>query len=154
MKFSGRNCTAILAFALLFTGRFVTVARAGDADKDGQKKLDGVWVVESILRDPREKNPGEGKGVRCIVSGTKVVAKLPGDDNPAGTLIIKIDPTAKPKAIDLRPQGEKETIPAIYELDGDTLKVCWGAVGKERPKELASKPGSGQSVIELKREKR
>jgi uncharacterized protein (TIGR03067 family) len=144
----------ILAFAVLLAGCSAAVSGAGDTAQDEQKKLDGVWVVQSVLRDPREKNPDQGKGIRCVVSGTKVVAKLPGNDDPAGTLIIKIDPTVRPKAMDMRPQSEKDTILAIYELNGDTLSVCWGPLAKERPTEFASKPGSGHSLVVLKREKR
>ena len=44
---------------------------------------------------------------------------------------------------------------AIYELDGDTMKICANTPGdKERPKEFTSKPGSGHINIVLKREKK
>ena len=142
------------AFILLITGCSIALSGGCDTDKHEQKKLDGTWVVESFLRDPREKNSEErGKGVRCVIEGTKVVAKLPGEDNPAGTLIIKIDPTEKLKTMDIQPEGEKDTIFAIYELEGDTLRVCISPVGKERPTEFASKPGTGHALVVLKREK-
>jgi uncharacterized protein (TIGR03067 family) len=109
--------------------------------------------VESIVRDPRETDPNEGKGIRCIINGQKVVAKLSGDDKPAGALTLKIDSTKKPKTMDIRPEGERDTILAIYELTGDTLRVCWSPAGKERPTDFASKPGSGCSFVVLKRAK-
>ncbi len=144
----------ILAIAVLLTSCSAAVGSVGDAAQEEHKTLDGVWVVESVLRDPREQDPDRGKGIRCIVSGTKVVAKLPGNDKPAGTLIIKIDPTVEPKAMDLRPEGEKDTVFAIYERNGDTLKVCWSPLGEKRPEELTSKPGSGHTLVVLKRETR
>jgi hypothetical protein len=55
--------------------------------------------------------------------------------------------------MDLQPQGEKGGILAVYELKGDTLRVCWAPLEKPRPTEFASKPGSGYSLVELKREK-
>ena len=144
----------LFVFILLITGCSVAVSRGSDTAKHEHKKLDGTWVVESVLRDPREKNSEErGKGIRCVIEGAKVVAKLPGDDNPAGTLIIKIDPTKKLKTMDIRPEGEKDTILAIYELEGDTLRVCISPVGKERPTEFASKPGTGHALVVLKRKK-
>jgi uncharacterized protein (TIGR03067 family) len=143
----------VRAFAILVTGVSMAAGAPGDAAKDEHKKLDGAWVVASVIRDPREKNPDEGKGIRCLIKGEKLVAKLPGEDKPAGGLIIKCDPTKTPKALDIRPEGEKEKILAIYELKDDTVRVCWSAVGKERPTEFASKPGSGQSLVVLKREK-
>ena len=141
------------AFLLLIIVCSVAVSGGAEPVKYENKKLDGTWVVESVLRDPREKDREEGKGIRCVIEGTKVVAKLPGEDNPAGTLIIKIDPTKKLKTMDIRPEGEKDTILAIYEQEGDTLKVCISPVGKERPTEFASKPGTGHALVVLKREK-
>jgi uncharacterized protein (TIGR03067 family) len=141
------------AVALLVAGLSVAADGPSNAAQDEHKDLNGTWVVESIVRDPRETNPNEGKGIRCIISGEKVVAKLPGEDKPAGALTFKIDSTKKPKTMDLRPEGERDSIPAIYELKGDTLRVCWSPVGKERPKEFASEPGSGHSLVVLKREK-
>lgn len=127
--------------------------------------MDGTWVVVSVVRDPRERGPGEGKGLRCIIAGEKVVAKLPGEDKPAGGLLIRIDPTKKPRAIDLwvdesqfgksvEATFKEPPLLAIYELDGDTLRVCWAPLEKrERPAEFASKPGSGHSLVVLKRAK-
>jgi hypothetical protein len=42
---------------------------------------------------------------------------------------------------------------AFYELDGDTLKVCWAPWGSlEHPKEFSGTPGSAGDVAVLKRE--
>ncbi len=41
----------------------------------------------------------------------------------------------------------------IYELDGDTLKSCFGAPGAERPTDFTSKPGDGRTLSVWKREK-
>ncbi len=141
------------AFILLITGCSVAVSGGCGTGKHENRKLDGTWVVESVLRDPREKNSEEGKGIRCVIEGTKVVAKLPGEGNPAGTLIIKIDAREKLKTMDIRSEREKDTILAIYELEGNILRVCWSPLGKERPTEFASKPGTGHALVVLKREK-
>jgi uncharacterized protein (TIGR03067 family) len=142
------------AIAFVIATWSITAGGPGDAAKDEHTKLDGTWVVESVVRDPRERNPDEGKGIRCIIKGEKVVAKLPGDDKPAGALAIKIDAAKTPKTMDLRPEGERGKILAIYELKGDTLRVCWSPLGKERPSEFASNAGSGHTLVILKREKR
>jgi uncharacterized protein (TIGR03067 family) len=144
-----KNCAVLV----LFAGSSIAAAGAGDAAKEEHKKLDGEWTIESVLRDPREPIPEEGKGMRCIIKDEKLVAKLPGNDKPAGELVLRIDPTKRPKTLDVRPRGEKDTILAIYELKDDTLRVCLSPLGKERPKEIASKPGSGVTLVVLKRAK-
>ena len=113
------------------------------------------WNLGGGIGPPRsaQKNSEEGKGIRCVIEGTKVVAKLPGEGNPAGTLIIKIDAREKLKTMDIRSEREKDTILAIYELEGNILRVCWSPLGKERPTEFASKPGTGHALVVLKREK-
>ena len=41
--------------------------------------------------------------------------------------------------------------PGIYELDGDTLKVCYAIDGGKRPAEFKAKPGSKHVLIVFKR---
>jgi uncharacterized protein (TIGR03067 family) len=136
-----------------------------DAIRSGRKGLDGTWIVESIVRDPREKGPDEGKGLRIIIKGQKVVAKAPDQEKPIGGLIIRVDPTRKPKAVDAWPDEsafgksveeifKEPPVLGIYEVDGDTLKVCWAPLEtRERPAEFASEAGSGHSLVVLKRDK-
>ena len=142
-----------LMVMLLLVGMSLAADEPNNAVKEEHQRLDGTWIVESIVRDPREANADEGKGIRCVIKGDKLVAKLPGEERSAGSLKLKIDPTKNPKTVDLRPDGENTTLLAIYELKGDTLRVSWKAQGMERPRELGSAPGSAQTVVTLKREK-
>ena len=121
---------------------------------DAKKELDGTWVVESISRDPKEKGRREGKGFRLIVSGESVVVEAAEKDTTLGKLAIRLDGAKKPKTLEITPEAERVAVLAIYELEGDTLKVCWGPLEKkEGPTEFTAKPGSRQSLIILKRKK-
>jgi hypothetical protein len=42
----------------------------------------------------------------------------------------------------------------IYAFDGDRLKMCFAAPGKERPTDFGSKKGSGQQFSVWEREKK
>ncbi len=71
--------------------------------------------------------------------------------------LFKIDPLAKPKTIDIiftEGPGKGHSQKGIYELDGDTQKICIAMPDQPRPTEFASKPDSGQILEVLKREKR
>jgi uncharacterized protein (TIGR03067 family) len=120
---------------------------------DETEKLDGTWVVQSVLTDPREDNPDEGKGLRIIVSGDKVIAKLPGNDKPIGIVKIRRIRKQNPSALDFLMDGGKVTVRAIYEVEDEVLRVCWSPPGKERPTEFAPKPCSGNTLVELNRSK-
>ena len=53
------------------------------------------------------------------------------------------------------PTGRARTIHSegIYELDGDTQKICWAAPGKPRPTEFEAKPKSGRMLQVLEKVK-
>ena len=48
---------------------------------------------------------------------------------------------------------EKEVMLGIYELGDDSYKVCFAPVGKPRPGEFTSQPGSGNILQVWEREK-
>jgi uncharacterized protein (TIGR03067 family) len=131
----------------------LTAANLPDrARKSALADLNGTWIIKSIERDPPEKTKDEGKGIRCVVDNGKVTIFLPGETKPVGGLTIKVDPTAKPTTMSIKPDGEQVWLPTIYEQIGDKLKVCWAPLEKQQaPTEFSAKPGSGQSVIMLGR---
>src|SRR5205807_1617746 len=83
--------------------------------------------------------------------GTKFTTAAMGSTYD-GTL--SLDVTKKPKRFDLKfTKGPEKgnTSLGIYELDGDTWKICLGLTGKSRPTKFATKPGSGHALETLKR---
>jgi uncharacterized protein (TIGR03067 family) len=74
--------------------------------------------------------------------------------NDQGT--YKLMPAEKPKAIDITGEegpNQGKTLLAIYELTGDTLRICYDLEGKTRPSEFATKAGTQQLLISYKRAK-
>ena len=110
-------------------------ARAADDKGDDAKQLQGTWVIDpATYKD--EKDPEalkQMKAVRIIFDGdTLTVRHPPGNEEKGG---FALDPSKKPKEIDLSDKAK-----GIYELDGDTLKLCWDADGKAngRPTKFAA----------------
>jgi uncharacterized protein (TIGR03067 family) len=69
---------------------------------------------------------------------------------------LKIDPMASPKTIDITfsdGPSKDDTLKGIYELDGDTQRICWAAPGKPRPTEFEAKPDSGRMLQVLEKVK-
>jgi uncharacterized protein (TIGR03067 family) len=150
----------VLTIGSLFAGVSLLSA-AGEAKEDAVKKdleaLKGTWAVVSAERDGKKFTDDQLKGVLVTFDADgKVSVQRQGQPLFEGTVMI--DPTKKPKTIDATQTSEGDnkgkTAHGIYEIEGDTLKICSAEFGKERPSEFSSKPGSGHFLRVYKREKK
>ena len=115
---------------------------------DEAKKLDGTWVVESTSRDAELAS--HWKGSQWVFDKDIVTVKWPMERK--GKLFpFTVDPAKMPKVMDIAPpkNSKQAPWPMIYELDGDSLKLCIGS-GDKRPTEFNDKQGV---VVVLTRKK-
>ena len=135
----------------------ISLARAADneAVKKDAAQLQGEW---SMVSGSADGNPVPDS----MLGNSKRVCK--GDETTVtigGQLLMKakfaLDPSRKPKTIDYEmiegfTKGKKQL--GIYELNGDTVKFCFGSPGAERPPDFTSKAGDGRTLSVWKREKK
>jgi uncharacterized protein (TIGR03067 family) len=138
-----------MRYVMLVLVSAVTLLMAADdqADKD-KKALQGTWKVASLEKDGQAVPAEKVKDMKFVFKDDTFTLS-DGQRTENGT--FKLDPTKKPKAMDATHGNAKESAPFIYEIDGDTLKLCWRKPGGERPKEFTGKGTDGYMV--LKREK-
>jgi uncharacterized protein (TIGR03067 family) len=133
----------------------VGTANAQDAVKKEMSQLEGEWSMVS----------GEANGLsmpkETVNSGKRVAKDGQTTITVGGQIYFKakfsIDLTKKPKAIDYTmTEGptKGKTHLGIYELDGDTVKFCFAAPGKDRPSEFTAKEGSQRTLSVWKRDKK
>ncbi|HYV38585.1 MAG TPA: sigma-70 family RNA polymerase sigma factor, partial [Gemmataceae bacterium] len=135
------------------------VATQDDAVKKDLQALQGTWLAVIVERNG-EKAPEDAlKNVKVVIKEDKIVFNLDSDNrNPPFKTTFKIDPSKKPKAMDISPEeGPQEgvSVPAIYELDGDALKICLDdrkGTSDKRPTEFKTTPGSRLLLFVLKSE--
>jgi uncharacterized protein (TIGR03067 family) len=143
----------LTALALSF---LLAADQPANKDKDVKQELDklqGTWQIASLEIDGNPVPAEFLKEARIIIKGDKFESRM----GVTYTGTVKIDPTQKPKTIDLVFESGPEkgnTSLGIYELDGDTWRICLGVTAKERPKEFATKAGSGLALEKLTREKK
>ena len=146
--------TLLCTLVLTVSGR--TGARVDDkADVETElKKLQGTWTFESVEVGGKEEPAADFKGMTVTFAGDKFTVKKGDEVIQVGTQML--DPSKTPKTIDvtmLEGPHKGTVMLGIYEIDADTLKVCFDPEGKTRPTEFKSPPGSKNFVNVHKRVK-
>lgn len=125
-----------------------TILVADDKKKDAEKpavnkdleKLAGKWLPTSMQIGKAKMSEAVTKTITLVLDGETYKVEVDtqkGKSPDKGS--VKIDAKAKPMTMDLNgmdgPNKDK-TMLCIYELDGDTLKICYDLDGKKRPAEF------------------
>jgi uncharacterized protein (TIGR03067 family) len=116
--------------------------------------MEGTWKVESAQVGGKEIESSDLKDVVVTIKGAVYEVRFK-DKQDAGTL--KLDEAQKPKTMDATDtEGDDvgKVVKAIYELSGDTMRVCYASEGGERPTELVSREGAKWLLLTYKREKK
>ena len=127
-------------------------AQKEGADKKELEKFQGKWATASVTADGEAED--EIKDRFLAIKGDK--ATFLDKDKERGTGSMKLDPGKSPAHLDFTYEdgpAKGTTLKGIYKFEGDTLTVCYGGFGKDRPTEFASKAGSGTILIVQKRAK-
>jgi uncharacterized protein (TIGR03067 family) len=143
----------VLALGLA-AGSFAADAEKAKKEKLIQKELsllEGTWQLVSAETDGKKLAEEQVKKIRVVIKAGKHTVHI-GDKVAAKEVSFRVDPTTKPKQVeDTLTDGRK--IKGIYELDGDTLRSCVAPIGKDRPRELSGKKGTGNTLRVFKRVK-
>ena len=138
------------AFALA-AALLMTADAPADPDLD---KLQGTWVMVSMESEGEQVAPENLKDSTSEYRGNALTLRKGETVRRRG--IVTLNPSRKPKAINTWDQDgpfADQTVPGIYELDGDVLKLCFARPGEERPKEFTTKGGTGFLYCVYKRKK-
>jgi uncharacterized protein (TIGR03067 family) len=142
------------------------------ADQDVPAKMQGTWVA--VEYDQNGARPGDdiAQKLRVTIQGDKLVIKprVVAQYKPASAgekkvevvftleadksdeVVFKLD-QAKGR-MDLLwkcARGETKTTKGLYQLEDDTLKICFAVADKNRPKKFPDGPKTGLVRMVLKR---
>ena len=144
MKFS------ILLSALLLAAVTTTLA---ENKPDDAKAIQGTWLP---VKAELSGKPMPAEFLKKIVSLKLDTGKYEVKAESLDKGTYTMDAAAKPKVIDITgtegPNVGKK-IPAIYELDGDTLRICYNLGGDSHPAEFKSPAGSKIFLVTYQRKK-
>jgi uncharacterized protein (TIGR03067 family) len=133
-----------------------------DAVKKDLALLQGTWEIvgkEFMGTKANKEEIDKLKGEMVIKDGKLTQWQDDaGEKSVVSEATLKIDPKAKPKELDLTyTKGEdlnRKTGLAIYEVNDDTLKVCYAMLDEKRPAEFAGKADGKAVLLTYKRVKK
>lgn len=148
LSFVGLSLAAVAPLAVADDGQDEAVL------KDRQQ-IEGKWKIVSLVVNGNHVPPEETQKylVRNKVDGTWSLREE-GDVISQGTSTL--DPTTDPKSLDFtvtKGEGEGNQHLGVYELDGNTRKMCFAPPERKRPTELNSQPGSKHICVTFERRK-
>lgn len=137
----------------------VAIASADDAKdaavKKDRKRYEGTWRAVTLEVNGNKAMEEDAKKI-TVVNGSDGTWSLRLEDKEIGKGTSTIDPTKQPKTIDFTPtegEGKGNQYLGIYEIGEKTRKLCFAELGKERPTDFTSTPGSQQILVTFEREK-
>lgn len=136
---------------LLVAATVLVVVTAWCNQARGDKKMDGTWIPVAAELAGQEFPRETLKTMKLVLAGDKYTV-LVGDIADKGT--AKTDVTKKPHTLDItgtEGPNKGKTFLAIYELDGETLRVCYDLTGQARPTEFKTKKGTQLFLATYKR---
>jgi uncharacterized protein (TIGR03067 family) len=128
-----------------------TAAAGGDAKKDSER-LQGSWAVVRMEEKGSSAPEDLLKELAVEIKGDRLLVTNQG--KPLLEFRYTLDPTKKPRAIDLTHlSGEEKgkTELAIYEVAGDTARFCVG--DRERPRDFGTAKDDDRTLFVIRRKK-
>jgi uncharacterized protein (TIGR03067 family) len=140
--------------AIVFAAVILGAGAGDDPVQKELKKFQGTWKVVRMQVDGVKIPPEAFDKTTVVVEGDKFSFRDKG--KVYEEIEVVLDLAKKPREIDMHfVTGLKKgvTEKGIYELDGDTLKICQSLNLKKRPTDLESGKGSAQQLMVLRRQK-
>ena len=144
------------SFRILTVSLLAACALAARA-ADDLKAMSGTWKPAKAELAGQPLPPPVLKSITLKMNGANyevIVETEKGPSPDKGTVVV--DSAAQPKAMTVAgvtgPNAGK-TFPAIYELTGDTLRICYDLSGAARPTEFKTTPGTKLYLVDYERVK-
>lgn len=144
------KCIGLVVIALVGVGTLL--ANGMQTGDDVLKKIQGTWKFTEQSMGGQPAPAEQLKNTTITFSDDKWTVKMGDQVLQAGT--HKFDPSKKPMHVDAQVtegEGKGTTMLGICELKGDTIKVCFDQMGKERPTSFTAKENQFSATVKRER---
>jgi len=131
----------------------VSLVALGAGPNDDAKAVQGAWTPVKAELGGKPMADEVLKTISLKLEDGKYDVHV-GDAPDRGTYAL--DPTARPKGMTVTGTdgpNRGKTFPAIYDLEGDTLRICYDLSGRARPTEFKSTAGTRIYLVTYSRKK-
>lgn len=115
------------------------------------RSMEGTWEFETLEVDGNTISPSMLSRSRILMDGDRFRTESPEADYEG---VFTIDVEAEPATIDIEfvagPEAGNWSY-GIFELDGDSLRICLGLTGAKRPAAFETAAGRGHALETLRR---
>jgi uncharacterized protein (TIGR03067 family) len=105
---------------------------------DEKTDFKGTWIPSEGMAEGKKLPDNFLSSTKLMLQEGKYSVVV-GEEKEDGT--YKVDESKKPATVDITPttgMNKGKTIPAIIEVRGDTMRVCYNTMGQDRPKDFNS----------------
>jgi uncharacterized protein (TIGR03067 family) len=140
-----------LLYVALTIATSLTAFAAGEPDD--AKALKGTWTPVTAELGGQPMPDAVLKTINLKLDGGKYDVSVGGNPDK-GTYTL--DSASKPKGMTITGMegpNKGKTFPCIYELQGDTLRICYDLSGAKRPTEFKTVAGTKLYLVTYTRKK-
>jgi len=134
-------------------GVAASLAACAAADHGDAKAIEGLWVPVTAELAGQAMPDTVVKTISLKLDSGKYEVFV-GTNPDRGTYTL--DPASKPKGMTVTGTdgpNKGRTFPCIYELRGDTLRICYDLSGMKRPSEFKSSAGTKLYLVTYARKR-
>jgi uncharacterized protein (TIGR03067 family) len=139
-------CITFIAFAC-----FITFAADDSADV---KALHGCWVPVKAELGGQALPADVLSTITLTLTNNNYEVTIKGEQSDYGTWTL--DTSTKPKGMTIvgtKGPNAGKTFPCIYEIKGDTFRICYDLSGAKRPTEFKTATGAKLYLVTYNRKK-
>jgi len=125
-----------------------------ETSREDLDKLQGIWRTVAVEVDGSPVASWLFENAKLVITGDRFTLRNPlpdADQRMEG--VLKLDAGKVPKQLKLTLDGG-QILEEIYELEGNTLRVCYPIKDVNRPTSFNTTAKSGLSLVVYERESR
>jgi uncharacterized protein (TIGR03067 family) len=143
----------LISRTLALVATLTFLAATATAPADDAKAIQGTWKAAKAELAGHVLSDGLTREITLTLTGGAYTVTF-RDSADKGT--YKLDLNTNPRTITIAgtegPNKDK-TFHAIYELDGDTLRICYDLSGEQTPREFKTETGTKLYLVTYERQK-